>query len=447
MPTRTPLALAALATVAIPGLDVVATRSPQRTTADFQVTGVLDSGGRHWVVRSPLHAAAGASLEAEVAFLENLAPVVKDGTLPFAVPRPEGFAPLPEGGRAMVYRQLPGRPLDLERLAPGPGLAAELGRAIASLHELPSRLVEDAGLPVYDADAYRRRCLAEVDEAARTGHVPPALLHRWEHALEDVALWRFRATPVHGDLAEEHILIADGGVSAILSFSETHVGDPAVDLAWLLATAPPECLDSIQEAYALTRTEQGDTNLVERAVLVSELALARWLLHGVRTDDEPVIRDAVGMLATLAEEVADEPPIGFREPIVVAGRTEAWASEEDAAVEPSPGEPEGEAAHRPADDDAAVPALADDDATRGAVDGRATDDDAPVEATAAGADDDAVIGSRTEPDAAPEARTGSTAHGQPVEADRAGDDDDDATLTQEIPPVPAEDEDRPTAQA
>ena len=317
----------------MPGLDVVATRSPQSTTADFQVTGVLDSGGRHWVVRCPLHATAGASLEAEVELLANLAPHVRSGALPFAVPEPAGFAPLPEGGRAMVYRQLRGRPLDLERLGPGPGLAADLGRCLAALHELPAAVVENAGLPTYDADEYRRRLLAEVDLAARTGHVPTVVLERWERALEDVALWRFRTTPIHGDLTEDHVLVLDGEVSAVISFSEAHVGDPAVDLAWLLASAPEDCLDAIEEAYALARPENADTHLLDRAQLIGELALARWLMHGVNSGNADVVADAVRMLEDLADQVHDAEPIGYREPVVVPGRPEDWAEGADVQEE------------------------------------------------------------------------------------------------------------------
>ncbi|UNX54157.1 phosphotransferase [Georgenia sp. TF02-10] len=313
---RSALALAALATTALPGLDVVATRPPQRVGADFQTTGILDAGGRHWVVLAPLHPAAGAALEGEVALLGNLAAVVDAGRLPFDVPRPEGFAVLPEGGRAMVYRQLVGRPLDLDRLTAGPGLSAEVGRAIAALHELDVAVVADSGLPVYDAETYRTRCLAEVDEAARTGHVPAVLLSRWERALEDVALWRFRTTPVHGDLAPEQVLVHEGRVSALLGLAEAHVGDPAEDLAWLVAAAPEESLDAIEEAYAMARTEGADAHLIDRALLVAELALARWLLHGVRTGDPAVVEDAARMLRELAEDVADAPPIGAAEPVV-----------------------------------------------------------------------------------------------------------------------------------
>lgn len=322
------MALAALATAAVPGLDVVATREPQRLAGDVQSTGVLDSSGRRWVVRCPTDAAAGAALEAENALVENLALAVKDGLLPFAVPRAEGVVPLPEGGRAFVHRQLRGRPLDLSALTPGPGLAADLARAIAALHELPVRYVEDAGLPSYEAGEIRQRALATVDEAARTSRVPTSLLLRWEQALEDVALWRFRPVPVHGDLAEEHVLVLDHEVSAILGFASAHVGDPASDLAWLMAEAPPECLDTVVEAYALARPEHATGQLTERALLHSELALAHWLLHGVHRGDDRVISDAGAMLADLAEQVADADPIGAQPPVLVAGRSADWQDAE-----------------------------------------------------------------------------------------------------------------------
>ena len=296
---RSPLALAALATVAVPGLDAFDVRRPAQPGSDFDTAVVIDAHRNRWVVRAPQHAAAGAALEAEVVLLAALAEQVERGTLPFAVPAPVGFAHLPEGGRAAVHAEIAGEPLRLERLVPGPGLAAALGRAIAAVHELPTGLVEDAGLPVYDAGEYRQRRQAEVDEAARTGKVPAALLRRWEERLEDVALWRFRPTVVHGDLTSDRVLAAGDAVTGILHWGDVCVADPADDLAWLLVAAAPDVTDSIMEAYQLRRTELTDPHLADRALLAGELALARWLLYGVRSQDDEIIDDAVAMLEDL----------------------------------------------------------------------------------------------------------------------------------------------------
>lgn len=339
---RSPLALAALATAAVPGLDAVEVRRPRNPSPGVDAAVVVDAEGRRWVVRAPQNAVAGAGLEAEVALAARLVEHVDAGRLPFDVPRPSGFVELPEGGRAVVHPQLPGRALHLEDLGPGPGLAAEVGRAIAAIHELPPSVVEDAGLPSYEADEYRRRRLAELDEAARTGRVPAGLLRRWERALEDVAVWRFRPVVVHGDLSADHILCSAERPVAVLGWSEAKVADPADDLAWLLVAAPHEAVDAILEAYTLRRTEMRDPHLETRALLAGELALARWLLHGVRSEDPAIVEDATAMLAELAEQTAEDEPVVIPSgavPESADDEAEAGEGEAPAGDADEPGEP------------------------------------------------------------------------------------------------------------
>lgn len=294
--TRSPLALAALANAAVPGLQPVAVGQPDVTGMDFDVAVVTDDRDRRWVVRAPRRAAASAVLDIERSLLPLLA-----NRLPVPVPRPAGYAALPEGGRAVVYRYLDGEPLDTGRLEPGPGLAAHLGRVLAALHDTPPDLLDDVGLPTYDADEYRRRRMAEVDRAATTGAVPTSLLSRWEKALERVSQWRFAATLVHGDLAGEHVLVDAGRVSGIVDWDEARVADPADDLAFVTVGTSAAALDTVLEAYAQARAEQPDRHLLERARLAAELALARWLLGGVDADDSTVVDQATRALRLLAE--------------------------------------------------------------------------------------------------------------------------------------------------
>lgn len=301
---RSALTLAALATAAVPGLEAVSAH-PTTVAGDVDAAAVTDSEDRHWVVRAPANASAGAGLEAEVGLLGALDHYVTSGVLPFAVPHVSGSASLPEGGRAIIHRALIGIPLDVDVLEPGPGLAADLGRAIAAVHELPHAVVENAALPVYTSDQYRERRLVEVDHAAATGKVPTTLLARWEAALEDVSLWRFQPVVSHGDLGLEQVLVRGQRVVGITDWSEARVADPADDLAWLLVSAPAAAVDSIVEAYQLRRTELSDPHLTDRALLVGELALARWLLHGVRNHLDDVVADAVDMLVDLDEQTRD----------------------------------------------------------------------------------------------------------------------------------------------
>lgn len=302
---RSPAFLAALASAAVPGLDPVSvealTSTPEQS---FDVAFVQDREHRRWVVRAPRSEVAGAEMDRTVGLLGMLA-----RRLPFAVPAPRGFVALAEGGRAAVYPYLPGHALELSELPPGPGLAAELGRALAALHNTDAGVFEEAGLPAYDADAYRSRRLAELDRAAESGRVPTALLARWEAALEDVTLWRFAPTPTHGDLTGDHVLAvftderdsSTGRVKAITAWEEAKVADPADDFARLVVEASPEAVETVLEAYAHARVERPDANLLVRARLAAELGILSVLMGAIARRDAA----AVEVLSTQLRRLDD----------------------------------------------------------------------------------------------------------------------------------------------
>ncbi|MDN5559031.1 MAG: phosphotransferase [Ruaniaceae bacterium] len=302
------LKLAALATVAIPGLDVVATRPPQHATADFRYGGVLDSTGRHLVVQEPQHADADRALATERSFLSSLQNLSRRDALPFDVVEVLGAATNEHDYTAIVYEHLSGNDLDYDFLSPGPGVTRSLGRAISAIHELPFSVVLEPGLPMFDANACRDARLAEVDQAARTRKVPTSLLARWEAALDDVSRWKFAPAVVHGDLAPENVLTGNGQVISVLNWSNVHIGDPATDLAWLYSGAPESSLDTIEESYAIGRHERPDSHLSDRAMLYSELAVVRWLLHGVKIHSSEIVADAERMLTDLSLHVETAAP-------------------------------------------------------------------------------------------------------------------------------------------
>lgn len=302
---RSPLALAALATAAVPGLQAVGTRGTTPPGADYDAALVLDSKDRVWVVRAPTNASAGALMEAERTLLAALEPHA--ATLPFAVPKAAGSVELPGEGRAVVYEQVTGSPLDPGTLETGPGLAVELGRALARLHEVPQTAVAGLGLPTYSAEEYRARRLVELDQAASSGRVPSQMLTRWEHALEDVGRWRFQPTFVHGDLVGDHVLVEGDRIAAIVDWGDAKIADPADDLAWLAVGADEAAFESVMSAYRAERSADPDPNLPVRARLAGELAIARWLMHGVHSGQPDVVDDAVSMLADLTSDVGSDP--------------------------------------------------------------------------------------------------------------------------------------------
>jgi len=275
----------------------------------FEIAFINDTQRRRWVVRAPISAAAGAQMDVSVSLLGLLS-----RRLPFLVPTPEGFVTLNEGGRAVVYPHIDGRPLDFAHLPGGPGIAAELGRALAALHNLDLALCEEAGLPSYDPDTYRTRRLADLDRAASTGYVPTALLSRWEQSLEDVSLWRFAPTPTHGNLTGDEVLAVfddegdatTGRIHGLTGWEDAKVADPADDFATLTAQAPPSACDSVLEAYAHARTERPDKYLQRRAKLAGELRLVSDLLTAVSSGNQNDIEACADVLRQLNADTLDE---------------------------------------------------------------------------------------------------------------------------------------------
>ncbi len=298
----TAIELAAIASAAVPGLNVTAFGPEPDDAADFSSALLLDSENRRWRVRSPRHVEASARLETERQVLRAFSPAIR-AELPFLLPTVAGTVRQGEL-ITFVYSHIAGKSEAVEELAGGgAALAVEIGAAIAAIHDLPQELVTGADLPSYTANEFRQRKLNELDQAATTGKIPSSLLRRWEHAMEDVALWRFNASVVHGDLHEDNILIDGQRVTAVMGWTDLRVGDPADDFAWLVAVNDPKFVDTVMQAYSAARHETPDPHLLRRAALSAEFALAQWLVKGFAADSARMVSDAEGMLATLKADI------------------------------------------------------------------------------------------------------------------------------------------------
>ncbi|QWW20094.1 phosphotransferase [Schaalia sp. 19OD2882] len=303
--TKTPLELAALATVAVPGLQVAAVRPVAHSDELVSITGIVDSSGNRWTITCPHDTVGGLDMEAQQTVLARLAKATDHRRIPFDVPRPAGATTTPEGDRVLVHKDLGGRAMVEEDFEDSQMLPASLAKALASLHNLPPLIYTGADLPSYDAPECRMRHLSVLDEAARATVIPANLWNRWEAALEDVTLWRFAAVPVHGDLQSTAVVVERGSVVALTGFHGAHVGDPAVDVSWVLAQAGDDFLARFQEAYSMER-HGPDLHLFTRAQLISELALVRWLVHGIHAQDRQIVRDARTMIQELSQDVGDD---------------------------------------------------------------------------------------------------------------------------------------------
>ena len=317
------LTLAALATSAVADIDLASTMSfGADGDGDFDSALLTGRDGRHWIIRLPRNERAEAEQSADLVALRALSAGIR-ARLPFAVSAFVGQTPS-GGTRAVVYEFVYGVKAQFSDLTTGPdGLAASVGAALAAVHNLPTSFVADAGLAVLTPIDCLRESVELMDRAAVTGLVPAQLLGRWERATEDSALWQFQPTVINGALRADSFLIADGAVTGVLGWHALRVGDPARDVAWLLAGGATPITESALDAYyatdvwssavvllglALVYLGQvtGHRQLLQRATLYAELEVAQWLLHGVQLRSTDIVDDAVGMLGALVDSTAND---------------------------------------------------------------------------------------------------------------------------------------------
>ena len=110
----TAIELAAIASAAVPGLNVTAFGPEPDDTADFCSALLVDSDKRRWRVRSPRHAEASTRLETERQVLRAFPPAIR-AELPFLLPTVAGTVRQGEL-TTFVYSHIAGRAATVERI-------------------------------------------------------------------------------------------------------------------------------------------------------------------------------------------------------------------------------------------------------------------------------------------------------------------------------------------
>ena len=301
---NTPLILAALAKAAVPSLNIAKVGALGGSDAE-RIVVITTTDGNHYEVRMPRTRQSLAELEAELRALAALSESAR-ARLPFTVAALVGQTQHPKGAAALVVDHISGREVDLGSISPSGTLAESIGDALGAIHNLPLEVVADANLPEYSPADIAVKYVNELDRIAATGKVPPALLDRWQEALEDVSLFRYQPTVVHGSLDPDSVLwdVIDHAelVSGVLNWNQLHIGDPAEDFAWIFGAARPELTDSVLMSYN-TRHPNNDEMLRHRGQLYSELALGRYLLRGVEDGNEEIVADMVQVLDDLLADL------------------------------------------------------------------------------------------------------------------------------------------------
>jgi aminoglycoside phosphotransferase (APT) family kinase protein len=185
--------------------------------------------GEDMSVRLPSSAAYAPQVEKEHRWLPRLAPL-----LPLPIPVPlargepgEGY-PFPWS----VYRWLDGETAMTGRIDDVVEFAGTLAEFLTALRRIdpaggprPGRHNFFRGGPLMVYDAETRQAIAALAGGIDAGAATAA----WEAAL--AAEWHGPPVWFHGDVAAGNLLVEGGGLSAVIDFGTSGVGDPSCDLA------------------------------------------------------------------------------------------------------------------------------------------------------------------------------------------------------------------------
>lgn len=131
--------------------------------------------------------------------------------------------------------------------APCPGTDEEHGRAMGAflreLHAVPVADAQRLGVPLWSLSDTWPRFAAEV--------LPRLPMH--SRATGAALLDRCASAPksalVHADLGPEHIRVAGHQVTGVIDWTDACIGDPAIDLAWLLFGTGRVVSTAVAETY------------------------------------------------------------------------------------------------------------------------------------------------------------------------------------------------------
>ena len=263
--------------------------------------GILGNDGRDYEVLYPASGAGKAELATEVSVL-NLLRAAQFG---FEVPEVAGQGvDSDQTPIAVVSRVLGDAPV-AHKLAAG-AFTESMGQALSEIHSLPTSYFGDAGIPEFDSASVLHTRVAELDLMASTGRVPAALLGRWESAMEDITLFRFQPTVVHGSISDRSIRLAGGReghrLIGLTDWSGLRIADPAEDFWWLVGGTVPETHQDLVENYRARRAA-ADENILRRATLYSELQQGRWLLYCLESGSADDVARAEDGLTELVEDL------------------------------------------------------------------------------------------------------------------------------------------------
>lgn len=225
-----------------------ATLRTEEIGLDFRVAIATATDGRAWVLRIPRRPDVLDRAAVEQELLRLVAPHLGTAVPDWRISTRELIA----------YPLLPGTPgLSMEPDGTttwhvdmaSPVYAASLGSVVARLHAADVEAAAATGIEVRSPQQARQAWRDDLERVAAEFRISPSLRERWDAWLAEDSCWPQHTVLTHGELYPGHTLVEDEEITAIIDWTTASISDPAKDLMFHQAFAPPEAFDIALEAY------------------------------------------------------------------------------------------------------------------------------------------------------------------------------------------------------
>jgi aminoglycoside phosphotransferase (APT) family kinase protein len=307
MAAKTPKELKVLAKIISkePSVDVTSFGF-DKETENWKYYVIKDSiNNEYYSLRFPQETNKNTDREKEFNLLAKINLELKAKGINIFAPNPKHII-VDDDNKLLFYKKLPGFELVPQTIENNPDLIKSIAKTIALIHSLNTDLLKDVGFNSVTANDIKENVQKTLDAIKSSGYVSERLLSYFQKKYIGVKkLWRIKPVLIHGNLQPENLLTYKSDVLAVEDFSNSVIGDPAKDLKDILSAVSHECRSEILKNYK-SFNNNIDSKFEDRINFLIDFAWFEYLLFGIETDNEVVIKDALEVIANIEDKIFEE---------------------------------------------------------------------------------------------------------------------------------------------
>lgn len=180
---------------------------------------------------------------------------------------------------------------------------ASIGTAIATIHRMRPKFVLDSRYPAYTTDQIHQQLVQWIQRLRAAGHVPQEITDNWERVIGTEGMWAFATCPVHGGFSDGDFIFSGSTITTITNWQHMQINDPARDLAWIFARLDDVHRNAVLAAYGRMLGNRLDDLIMLRANLWVQMEQVGEFIDAINKGDNERIMQFKAQVDRLAHQI------------------------------------------------------------------------------------------------------------------------------------------------